>query len=95
MAKEVIRLDKKQYESRLKKTAKETLGVGVTVVGGSMILGAMGNLPGMHAGGKAVGGIAQAGLGLVALGQAAKVAMALVPETKKKPLRWSTISKGW
>jgi hypothetical protein len=87
-------MNKKEYEIRLRKTAKETLGVGVTVMGGSMVLGAMGGLPGMPAAGRTAGNIAQAGLGLVALGQAAKVAMALVPETKKKPLRWSTIKQG-
>lgn len=84
-----------EYESRLKKTAKETLGIGATVMVGSYALGALGNVPGMPAAGRTAGNVAQAGLGLVALGQAAKVATALVPETKKKPLRWSTISKGW
>lgn len=66
----------KKKESLLD-TTKETVGVGVGVMAGHGILGAMSSAPGMPAQAQGTANIAGAGLNLIGIGQLAKVGMGL------------------
>ena len=69
-------------------TAKETVGVGVGLMAGHGIVGAMSGMPGMPAQAAQTGATIHSGLNLVGVGQLAKVGMGLAnsmqPAKKKK-----------
>ncbi len=73
--------------------AKETMGTGVGTMGGHLMIGQMGSLPGMPAQAGQTARVAHSGLTLVNVGQLAKNAMGLVDivasqkKTKKKSKR--------